>query len=91
MDPIDNVEQVAENMQLYPLEHYLTGRSLLLSFDAQVTQLILSTSAFSFSSFYRPPPPPTPHPGFVTYLGHRAKELSSDSGVVSSHCVLHVR
>ena len=62
MDPIDNVEQVAENMQLYPLEHYLTGRSLLLSFDAQVTQLILSTSAFSFSSFYRPPPPPPPTP-----------------------------
>lgn len=36
MDPIDNVEQVAENMQLYPLEHYLTGRSLVLSYDAQL-------------------------------------------------------
>jgi hypothetical protein len=41
MDPIDNVEQVAENMQLYPLEHYLTGRTLILAYDAQVTFALL--------------------------------------------------
>lgn len=37
MDPIDNVEQVSENMQLYPLEHYLTGRTLILKYDPQVS------------------------------------------------------
>ena len=36
VDPIDNVEQIAENMQMFPLEHYLTGRSLVLTYDAQL-------------------------------------------------------
>ncbi|KAL8615111.1 hypothetical protein ACOMHN_009187 [Nucella lapillus] len=42
LDPIEHVEQVAENMQLYPLEHYLTGRSLILNYDAQVIRECLS-------------------------------------------------
>ena len=36
MDPIENVEHIAENMQNYPLEHYLTGRSLYLMYDDEV-------------------------------------------------------
>ncbi|KAK7489033.1 hypothetical protein BaRGS_00019694 [Batillaria attramentaria] len=42
LDPIDNVEQVVENMQLYPLEHYLTGRTLVLNYDAQLLRECLS-------------------------------------------------
>ncbi|PVD22973.1 hypothetical protein C0Q70_16233 [Pomacea canaliculata] len=37
-DPIDNVEQVSENMQLFPTEYYFTGRSLLFIYDPQVIQ-----------------------------------------------------
>lgn len=42
LDPIENVEQIAENMQLYPLEHYLTGRYLILNYDAQLIRECLS-------------------------------------------------
>ncbi|XP_076440302.1 nardilysin-like isoform X2 [Babylonia areolata] len=41
-DPIENVEQIAENMQLFPLEHYLTGRSLMLTYDAQLIRECLN-------------------------------------------------
>lgn len=42
LDPIENVEQVAENMQIYPLEHYLTGRTLILAYDAQLIRECLA-------------------------------------------------
>ncbi|XP_070194839.1 nardilysin-like isoform X2 [Littorina saxatilis] len=42
LDPIDNVEQIAENMHLYPLEHYLTGRSLILAYDPQLIRECVS-------------------------------------------------
>lgn len=45
LDPIDNVEQVAENMQMYPLEHYLTGRTLILQYDPQLLQECMSCMA----------------------------------------------
>ncbi|XP_078657543.1 nardilysin-like isoform X2 [Branchiostoma floridae x Branchiostoma belcheri] len=35
-DPIDYVENVCENMQLYPPQHYLTGDILMFQYDEQV-------------------------------------------------------
>lgn len=35
-DPAGNVEKVAENMQLYPPEDYLTGESLMFEYDEEL-------------------------------------------------------
>ncbi|XP_066298938.1 nardilysin-like [Branchiostoma lanceolatum] len=35
-DPIDYVENVCENMQMYPPQHYLTGDILMFQYDQQV-------------------------------------------------------
>ncbi|XP_035698812.1 nardilysin-like [Branchiostoma floridae] len=38
-DPIDYVENVCENMQMYPPQHYLTGDILMFEYDEQVSHL----------------------------------------------------
>lgn len=37
-DPIEFVENICENMQLFPKEDFLTGDLLMFHFDPQVTE-----------------------------------------------------
>lgn len=37
-DPIEFVENICENMQLFPKEDFLTGDQLMFEYDPQVTR-----------------------------------------------------
>ncbi|XP_071954430.1 nardilysin-like [Antedon mediterranea] len=43
MDAVDNVELIADNMQEYPMEHYLTGHQLTFEYDPKVITECLSS------------------------------------------------
>lgn len=41
IDPIEYVEDVCENMQLFPKEDFLTGDQLMFEFDPEVSTLVV--------------------------------------------------
>ena len=49
-DPVDYVDDMSVNMQLYPPQHYITGEQLLTNYKPEVSQnmviLLLDTVTF---------------------------------------------
>ena len=49
IDPIEYVEDICENMQLFPKEDFLTGDQLMFEYDPEVSSpLVLGLKHFQF-------------------------------------------